>query len=56
MLLGRLVGGHLLLSNVWPYEIIFMNVCVDLTVVTIMLLRDFRAYGIMTADPSGRAV
>jgi hypothetical protein len=41
MLVGRLVNYHLLLRDFGPYVIIFMNVCVVITVAMVMLLRDF---------------
>jgi hypothetical protein len=37
------VGGNLLLRNFGPYGIIFMNVCVIITVSMVMLLSDVRA-------------
>jgi uncharacterized YccA/Bax inhibitor family protein len=42
-----LVGDHLLLRDVGPYGIIFMNVCVVRTVAMVMQLRDFGPYGII---------
>jgi hypothetical protein len=39
-----LVADHLLLTDFGPYWI-FMNVCVVITLVVIMLLRDFGHYG-----------
>jgi hypothetical protein len=36
-----LVGDHLLLRDFEPYVIIFMKVCVDITVAMVMLLRNF---------------
>jgi hypothetical protein len=42
-----LIGDHLLFRDFGPYRIIFMNVCVVITVVMIMLLRDFGPYGII---------
>jgi hypothetical protein len=36
-----LVGEHLLLRDFGPYGIIFMNVCVVITVATVLLLRGF---------------
>jgi uncharacterized YccA/Bax inhibitor family protein len=43
-------GNHLLLRGFGPYEIIFMYVCVVITVAMVLLLRDFRPYEIMTND------
>jgi hypothetical protein len=37
----------MLLRGFGPYEIIFMNVCVVITVAMIMLLRDLEPYGII---------
>jgi uncharacterized YccA/Bax inhibitor family protein len=45
MLVAWLVGDHLLLRNFGPYVIIFMNVCVVITVAMVMLLRDFGRHG-----------
>jgi hypothetical protein len=42
-----LVGEHLLLMDFRPYGIIFMNVCVVITVAMVMLLRDFVPSGII---------
>jgi hypothetical protein len=39
------VGDHLLLRNFGSYGIIFINVCVVVTVAMVMLLRDFEPYG-----------
>jgi hypothetical protein len=39
MLVAWLVSDHLLLRNFGPYWIIFMNVCVVMTVAMVMLLR-----------------
>jgi hypothetical protein len=41
------VCGHVLLRDFWPYEIIFMNLCVVITVAMAMLLKDFGSYGII---------
>jgi hypothetical protein len=38
---------HLLLRDFGPQEIIFMKVCVVITVAIVMLLRDFGPYGII---------
>jgi uncharacterized YccA/Bax inhibitor family protein len=38
---------YLLLRDFGPYGIIFMNVCVVITVAIVMLLRDFGTYGIL---------
>jgi hypothetical protein len=46
-LVGWLDGDYLLLRDFGPYEIIFMNVCVVITVTMVMLLRDFRPYEII---------
>jgi uncharacterized YccA/Bax inhibitor family protein len=37
----------LLLRDFGPYGIIFMNVCVVITVAMLMLLREFGPYGII---------
>jgi hypothetical protein len=42
-----LVGDHLLLSDFGPYVIKFMNMCVDITVAVVMLLRDSGRYGLI---------
>jgi hypothetical protein len=47
MLDGNLVSDHLLFRNFGPYVIIFMNVCVLITVAMAMLSRDFQHYGII---------
>jgi hypothetical protein len=44
---GSLVGDHLLLRDFAPYGMIFMNMCVVITVVMAMLLRDSGPYGII---------
>jgi hypothetical protein len=44
MLVGWLVGDYSLSSDFGPYGIIFMNVCLVITVSTVMLLRDFGRY------------
>jgi hypothetical protein len=41
-----LLGDHLLLRDIGPYEIIFMNLC-GITVATVILFRDFGPYGII---------
>jgi hypothetical protein len=41
-----LVGDQLLLTDFGPYGIIFMTVCVVITVAMVVLLRDFGPYGI----------
>jgi hypothetical protein len=46
VLVGKLVGDHLLLRDFGPYAM-FMNVCVVITVAMAMLLRDFGSYVIM---------
>jgi hypothetical protein len=46
-LVDWLVDDKLLLRDFWPYGIIFMNVCVVITVAILMLLRDFGPYGII---------
>jgi hypothetical protein len=43
-LVGLSVGDHLLLRDFGPYVIIFMNVCVVLTLAMAMLSRDFGPY------------
>jgi uncharacterized YccA/Bax inhibitor family protein len=40
-LVGLLVGDRLLLRDFGPYGIIFMIVCVGITIAMAMLLRDF---------------
>jgi hypothetical protein len=45
MLVAWLVGDNLLLRDSGPYGIIFMNVCVVITVAMVMLLRNFGPYG-----------
>jgi hypothetical protein len=47
VLVAWLVGYHLLLRDFGPCGIIFMNVCVVISVDMVMLLRDFRPYGIL---------
>jgi hypothetical protein len=42
-----ILGGHLLLSDFRPYAIICVNVCVVITVATLMMLRDFVHYETM---------
>jgi uncharacterized YccA/Bax inhibitor family protein len=42
-----LVGDHLLLRDFGPYGLIFINVCVVITVAMVMLLRNFGPYGII---------
>jgi hypothetical protein len=42
-----LVDDHLLLRNFEPYVIIFMNVCVVITVAMVMMLRDIGTYVII---------
>jgi hypothetical protein len=37
----------LLLRNFGPYGIIFINVCVVITIAMVMLLKDFGVYGII---------
>jgi hypothetical protein len=39
-----LVGDNLLLRDFGPYGIIFMNVCVVITVAMVMMLRDIMGY------------
>jgi hypothetical protein len=41
-----LVGDCLLLRDFGPYKIIFMNVCVVITIAMAMLLDNFEPYGI----------
>jgi hypothetical protein len=40
-----MVGDHLVFSDVWPYGIMSRYVCV--TVALVILIRDFRPYGII---------
>jgi hypothetical protein len=42
-----LVGNYLLLRDFGPYGIIFMNVCVVITVAMVMQLKGFQPYGII---------
>jgi hypothetical protein len=46
-LVAWLVVDYLLLRNLWPCGIIFINVCVVVTVAMDMMLRDSRPYGII---------
>jgi hypothetical protein len=46
VLVTWLVGDHLPLRDFGPYGIIFINVCVVMTVATVMLLKDFWPYWI----------
>jgi hypothetical protein len=41
------VGDHLLSRDFGPYVMIFMNVCVVITVAMVMVLRDFESHGII---------
>jgi hypothetical protein len=43
-----LAGDHLLLRDLGPYGLKFMNLCIVKSAVTVMLLRDFGPYGIFT--------
>jgi hypothetical protein len=47
VLVAWLIGDHLLLRDLGPYGIIFMNVHVVITVAMVMLLRDCGPYGII---------
>jgi hypothetical protein len=47
MLVGWFIGEHFLLRDFEPYGIIFMTMCVVITVAMIMLIRDFGPYGII---------
>jgi hypothetical protein len=47
VLVAWFVGDHLLFWDFGPYGIIYMNVCVVITVVMVKLLRDFASYGII---------
>jgi uncharacterized YccA/Bax inhibitor family protein len=44
VLVGSLVGDHLLLKHSGPYGIIFINVCVVITGTIVTLLTDFEYY------------
>jgi uncharacterized YccA/Bax inhibitor family protein len=44
--MGWFLGDYLLLRDFGPYGIIFMNVCIVITVAMVMLLRDFGPHGI----------
>jgi hypothetical protein len=46
-LAGWSVGYHLLVRNFEPYVMIFMNVCVSISVAVAMLLWDIEFYGII---------
>jgi hypothetical protein len=47
ILAGNLVGWRpFAVKNCWPW-IMFMNVCVVITLAMVMLLKDFRSYGII---------
>jgi uncharacterized YccA/Bax inhibitor family protein len=43
---GWSFGVRVLLRDFGPNEIIFMNVCVGISVAMVMLLRDFGPYGV----------
>jgi hypothetical protein len=45
-----LLGDHLLLRDFGPYGIIFMNVCVVITVAMVILLQDFGPYVVNIYD------
>jgi hypothetical protein len=43
----RLVDDNLHVTDFGPYGIIYMNMCVVITVAVVMLLKDFGPYGII---------
>jgi hypothetical protein len=47
VLVAWFIRDNLILRGFGPYKIIFMNVCVVITVAMVMLLRDFGSYGII---------
>jgi hypothetical protein len=46
-LAGWLVGDYFLLTDFKPYVILFMKVCIIITVAIVILLRDFGTCGII---------